>query len=138
VKDFKSGEKLPVWTSAPETLCRGKCSFASDVWMLGISLWSLLGNGRFPFDHFYGNVYNPVEIAVHLTTVMKFHDEPVPLKWCGGEPLAFRDLIQRCCSFNPEDRLSISSVVSQLADLSSNLSCSQRPLRRRGSVWNSF
>lgn len=46
---------------APEVVCKGKFSYASDVWSFGVLIWELATLGGMPFEKLTsGEVYDQV------------------------------------------------------------------------------
>ena len=110
----------PAWTSAPETWgADGKCSHASDIWMLGIALWELLGvssieDGKMKIKEPFAHLKQPTQIE----EVMRGGDggpRPVPLDWTdAAEPPEFRKLVEECCSWEHNQRPTIDEVIDRL------------------------
>jgi hypothetical protein len=95
---------VPVFTSPPETFTLKETTFATDIWMLGVSFWRLHNH-----DH-------AREFAISQSEP---DDQPshsfVP-RWSGTEPQELRKLIERCCS-QKHERPSIHEIVDVLHDL---------------------
>lgn len=107
----------PTWTSAPETWgSNGRSSHASDIWMLGIALWELLGVNDFshPFSHFK----KPTQIEEVMRGDGDGGPRPVPLDWTdAAEHTGFRQLVEECCSLERKQRPTIDEVLDRLASL---------------------
>ena len=101
----------PMWSSAPESWgIDGKSSHASDIWMLGLALWELLGvnDCSRPFAHL-------LEQAQIKEEMQRDGGRIVPLDWTdAAEPTEFRRLVEECCSLERKQRPTIDEVVDRL------------------------
>ncbi|XP_070567471.1 fibroblast growth factor receptor 3-like [Ptychodera flava] len=101
----KQGQKVPVGWMAPESLLDGVYTHMSDMWSYGVFLWEAATLGGTP----YHNI-NSADIPQRL---QEGHRLPKP-QHCSEE---FYNLMLRCWTMNPQERLTASKAVDILETL---------------------
>lgn len=108
-----TGKLLPIAWSAPETLEGLRHTTASDVYMMGITMWELVANGEKPFQE-----YGPRPFDDLIRRIV--HEELRPSRPAGGEcncPERLWTLIQRMWSTNPKKRPTAEEVLGEVRQL---------------------
>jgi len=101
----KTGSKMPVKWSAPESLCYNAFSSASDVWSFGILLWEVVTLGN--------NPYPEVESKDVLTKLEVGYRMPEPQN-C---PTGMYTEMYNCWMMRAEDRPSFKTLAVNLDKL---------------------
>lgn len=106
---YSPAGRIPDYT-APEAIVRsGGDAMLSDVWSCGVLLYVMLC-GRFPFTDARFNVVpnlSPVE-RLSICERIRAHDYTIPADLSEGSA----DVIRRCLVVQPEQRITISGLLS--------------------------
>eukprot|EP00479_Gromia_sphaerica_P013566 TRINITY_DN7622_c0_g1_i1.p1 TRINITY_DN7622_c0_g1~~TRINITY_DN7622_c0_g1_i1.p1 ORF type:complete len:293 (-),score=59.28 TRINITY_DN7622_c0_g1_i1:18-836(-) len=117
ISDF--GESVPWRWSPPETLNEPHLATkASDIYMCGITFWELLCPHKIPFDFVNDariDTHRQLSDALHQEMVQNHHE--IPLNFPTNCPLKVRRLIEKCCAYGPENRLTVHELLRTLTDL---------------------
>ncbi|XP_061729617.1 fibroblast growth factor receptor homolog 1-like isoform X2 [Cydia pomonella] len=98
----RTAGKLPVRWMAPESLCHNYYTTKSDVWSFGVLTWEIMAYGETPYAKI------PVHFLYNYLRQGKRMQRPDN---CSEK---MYQLIQHCCSFNPDDRPSFSELKEKL------------------------
>ncbi|XP_063622965.1 fibroblast growth factor receptor homolog 1-like [Cydia splendana] len=98
----RTAGKLPVRWLAPESLCHNYYTTKSDVWSFGVLTWEIMTYGETPYAKI------PVHFLYNYLRQGKRMQRPDN---CSEN---MYQLIQHCCSFNPDDRPSFSELKEKL------------------------
>ncbi|XP_059160628.1 uncharacterized protein LOC131944132 [Physella acuta] len=104
--DDKTETTIPTRWTSPESLKSSVHSKASDVWMVGHLINEVMTHGTLPYTHI--NLESNDSIAKHIIE--------------NGDSITKEDsvtketfeLITKCLSYNPQDRPTVSDVISKL------------------------
>eukprot|EP00040_Diaphanoeca_grandis_P023518 m.128105 g.128105 ORF g.128105 m.128105 type:complete len:599 (-) comp29314_c0_seq1:618-2414(-) len=101
----KTGSKMPVKWSAPESLCYNAFSSASDVWSFGILLWEVVTLGN--------NPYPDIESKDVLNKLESDYRMPEP----SNCPMGMYSEMKSCWMMRAEDRPSFKQLAENLDKL---------------------
>ncbi|XP_063358395.1 fibroblast growth factor receptor 3-like [Cydia amplana] len=98
----RTAGKLPVRWMAPESLCHNYYNTKSDVWSFGVLTWEIMTYGETPYAKI------PMHFLYNYLRQGKRMQRPDN---CSEN---MYQLIQHCCSFNPDDRPSFTELKEKL------------------------
>ena len=111
---------------ALESLVNREYRFESDVWMTGVAVWELFGDGNLPYAS-----YTPAQVCV---MVSRGHRLRAPLY--GNEDLA--QTLAECWRANPHERITLPALKTRLTNMLRSAEGSDTPLPRLDqSSWSS-
>ena len=105
----KAGGMVPVKWMAPEALTYGKYTSSNDVWAFGILCWEVFSFGAQPYAHL-----NNQEVMVRICKGERL-ERP---QFC---PESLWDVIIKCWSDAPDDRITFSALLTFFMDYSKEL-----------------
>lgn len=101
----RTGSKMPVKWSAPESLCYNAFSSASDAWSFGILLWETVTLGN--------NPYPDIESKDVLTKLEDGYRMPEPAN-C---PAGMYDVMYNCWKMRADERPSFKDIATEIESL---------------------
>ncbi|PRW58005.1 kinase [Chlorella sorokiniana] len=105
----------------PELLREGLLTSAADVWAFGVLLWSMY-TGEQPFSG-----QHPVAIITQVSALPR-----CPLELPADAPAGFRELFERCTSYEREARPTFHEILDALAPMVEAAEAEAPPSPQRG------